>query len=90
MTTVARRVTVHGRVQGVFFRDTCRSEARERDVVGWVTNDPEGTVTAHFEGGADDVDALVAWCSSGPPRAQVTSVDVEEVAPRGLESFSIV
>ena len=45
MTTVARRVRVHGRVQGVFFRDACAREASARDVTGWVRNDPGGTVT---------------------------------------------
>ncbi|MGH8966187.1 MAG: acylphosphatase, partial [Actinomycetes bacterium] len=47
---VARRVVVHGRVQGVFFRDTCRREAQARGVAGWVSNRHDGTVEALFEG----------------------------------------
>ncbi len=45
-----RRVVVHGRVQGVFFRDTTRRLALEQGVSGWVRNNWEGTVEAVFEG----------------------------------------
>jgi acylphosphatase len=54
-----RRVVVHGRVQGVFFRDTAAREARARGVAGWVRNRGDGTVEAVFEGAPDAVAALV-------------------------------
>ena len=47
---IRRRVVVHGRVQGVFFRDTVRRRASERGVAGWVRNRPDGAVEAVFEG----------------------------------------
>lgn len=87
--TVAREVTVHGRVQGVFFRDTCTREATSRGVSGWVRNDDDGTVTAHFEGDADAVDAMVEWARSGPPRAQVEDVEVREAEPSGASDFTV-
>ena len=40
------RVLVPGRVQGVFFRDTCRRVAQQHGVSGWVRNLPDGTVGA--------------------------------------------
>jgi acylphosphatase len=86
---VARRVTVHGRVQGVFFRDSCRAEAAARGVTGWVSNEPDGSVAALFEGAPDDVEALVAWCRVGPPAARVQRVDVEETAPQGARRFEV-
>jgi acylphosphatase len=86
---IARRVTIHGRVQGVWFRDTTRHEARERGVAGWVRNRSDGAVEAWFEGAPDAVGAVVAWCHEGPPRARVERVDVEEEQPRGLEGFSV-
>lgn len=85
----ARRVTVHGRVQGVFFRDSCRREALARDVAGWVENQPDGTVQAWFEGAPDAVEAMVRWCHQGPPRADVDGVDVETVEPHGLRDFEV-
>lgn len=89
--TVRRRVVVHGRVQGVFFRDSCRAEAARLGVRGWVRNLRDGGVEAVFEGPAGAVEAAVAWCRHGPPRAVVDSVDVvdEDEAIEGLTSFRI-
>ncbi len=86
---VARRVVVHGLVQGVFFRDSCRTEARDAGVRGWVTNAPDGTVRAHFEGAADAVDRLVAWVRHGPRHADVERVDVDDVPPEGMAGFEV-
>ena len=83
------RVVVSGRVQGVFFRDSCRREAQLRGVTGWVRNDPEGTVTAEFEGRPEDVAAMVAWCHEGPPYASVDRVQQQEVAVTGGSGFEV-
>jgi acylphosphatase len=80
---------VHGNVQGVFFRDSCRREAESRGVGGWVTNRPDGAVEAVFEGDADAVEALVDWCGRGPRGAEVSSVDDTSEAPEGLSGFSV-
>ncbi len=87
--TVARDVVVHGRVQGVFFRDSCRREAQAAGVAGWVTNAADGTVHAHFEGEADAVERLVAWVREGPAHARVERVDVAEAAPGGATGFEV-
>jgi acylphosphatase len=84
-----RRVVVRGSVQGVFFRDSCRREARSRGVAGWVTNRPDGAVEAVFEGDPDAVAAMVDWCSSGPRGADVGSVDDTAEEPEGLSGFEI-
>lgn len=86
---VRRRVVVHGEVQGVFFRDSTREEARRRGVAGWVTNRGDGAVEAVFEGPADAVEAMVSFCRSGPSRADVTDVDVNEEEPEGLDGFRV-
>ena len=85
----ARRVTVSGRVQGVFFRQTCADRARSERVTGWVRNDPEGSVTAHFEGPPEAVEAMVAWCRTGPPAARVERVNVSETRPERLSAFDV-
>jgi len=84
---IRRRVLVHGKVQGVFFRDSCRREAKRRRVQGWVLNRRDGAVEAVFEGEPADVDAMIAWARTGPPRAQVTRVDVSEEPLRGEHGF---
>ena len=58
---VRRRVVVHGRVQGVWFRESARRRAEELGVAGWVRNTSEGTVEAELEGEAENVAVLVAW-----------------------------
>jgi acylphosphatase len=78
------RVVVRGLVQGVWFRESCRRRAIELGVDGWVRNRADGTVEAVMSGDEAAVAQLVAWCRAGPPRAEVTGVDVvEEEAPEG-------
>jgi acylphosphatase len=84
-----KRVVVHGRVQGVFFRDSTRQRAQAAGLAGWVANRPEGTVEAVFEGGADAVDALVTWMQDGPRSADVDRVEVSEEEPEGLSGFDV-
>jgi acylphosphatase len=86
---VRARVVVSGRVQGVWFRDSCRREALEREVAGWVRNRMDGTVEAVFEGPEHAVAQCVAWCRIGPPRADVTAVDVTAEPPEDLVGFQI-
>ena len=86
---VRRRVVVSGRVQGVFFRDTCRRLAREHDVAGWVTNRDDGRVEAVFEGDGSAVESMVAWAHSGPSGAAVGDVEVAVEEPTGESGFRI-
>jgi acylphosphatase len=88
-TPTRRRVTAHGRVQGVFFRDSVRREAERRGVAGWASNRSDGTVEAVFEGDADAVAAMVEYCRRGPGHADVSSLDVAEERAEGLSGFEI-
>jgi acylphosphatase len=83
------RVVVTGRVQGVWFRDSCQTEARANGVAGWVRNRGDGAVEAEFEGGEDAVERMVAWCREGPPRARVAEVHVERIATVGRPGFAV-
>jgi acylphosphatase len=89
LSKAARRVTVSGEVQGVFFRDTCARRARAEDVVGWVRNRADGRVEAWFQGDAQAVENMVTWCRQGPPRAEVADVAVVDVEPASLSAFRI-
>jgi acylphosphatase len=86
---VRRRVVVHGRVQGVFFRDSLRRLADENGVSGWARNTREGTVEAVFEGAPDGVERLLSFARTGPRDAWVDEVEVHEEEPEGLTGFSI-
>jgi len=86
---VRYRVLVSGRVQGVYFRDTCRQLAVRRGVRGWVRNLPDGRVEAVFEGQPDDVQHLVDWARHGPRTAVVADVSVQPERPEGLGAFQI-
>jgi acylphosphatase len=86
---IARDVVVRGNVQGVFFRDSCRREAARAQVVGWVRNEPDGSVRAHLEGTPGAVERLVAWMREGPPNAVVERVEVTESEPSGLSGFEV-
>ena len=84
---IARRAVVHGRVQGVFYRDTVRRAAQQRGVAGWAANRSDGTVEVWLEGEPDAVDSMLRVLHDGPPRAEVERVDVEEAEPQGLDGF---
>jgi acylphosphatase len=89
VATVARHVTISGRVQGVFFRDSLRREAQARGVAGWARNTRDGTVEAVLEGSAEDVERVIDWCHRGPSGAEVSDVEVSEREPEGLRGFDI-
>lgn len=86
---VRRRVRISGRVQGVFFRDTCRRRAAAAQVSGSVRNLSDGRVEAVFEGDPRGVEELLSWCRRGPRLAEVTSVEVVEEPPEGLRGFAV-
>lgn len=86
---IAREVVVSGRVQGVYFRDSTRQAARSAGVVGWVRNEPDGTVQAHLEGPPEAVEQVLGFLREGPGDASVTDVDVRAVAVEGLRDFAV-
>ena len=83
------RVIASGLVQGVFYRATCASLARERRLGGYVRNLPDGRVEAAFEGSDHAVDELVAWCRRGPGLARVDELEVVSEDPAGDVTFLV-
>jgi acylphosphatase len=73
-----RRLTIRGRVQGVWFRESMRLEAERLGVTGWVSNRLDGTVEAVVQGQARAVEAMIAWARRGPEAAEVSGVEVSD------------
>ena len=86
---VRRRAVAHGRVPGVFFRDSTRRGAERRGIAGAARNTPDGTVEVVLEGAPDAVEAMLSYLRDGPGHASVTSLDVVEEEPEGLSGFSV-
>lgn len=82
-------ITVSGKVQGVYFRQGTREKASQLGVTGFVKNLPDKTVYIIATAVKEQLDELLAWCRVGPPRAQVTDVQVQQQPVQQFEKFSI-
>ncbi len=81
---------VYGRVHGVYFRATARAEGERLGLRGWVRNVDDGTVALRLQGDPAAVDAMLDWCSVGPPAARVGRVEVSDAVPdSALTSFEV-
>jgi acylphosphatase len=87
--TIARHVSVTGRVQGVFFRAWAREQADELGVTGWVRNCPDGRVDAHVEGEESAVEQMIKRLRRGPPAARVKDVRLWDVEPCEFDGFEV-
>jgi acylphosphatase len=74
-------------VQGVWFRASAEREAAARGVSGFARNQRDGSVLLELEGDASGVEAMVAWCRTGPPHADVGDVEVADVDVQGTKGF---
>jgi len=70
-------LTITGRVQGVFYRQSTMREAHRLGILGWVRNQADGSVQALLCGEGDELETLIRWCQSGPPAAKVVAVQVK-------------
>jgi len=85
----AKHLVIHGRVQGVGYRDAAVQAAFTMSVTGWVRNRSDGTVEAQVQGEADAVERFIAWCRRGPPLARVAGIDVRDIeADASLGDFA--
>jgi acylphosphatase len=90
MANIRAEVIVKGRVQGVWFRQSTCNIANKLGLTGWCRNNPDGTVSAIFEGEEEAVKTILEWCKTGPELAEVDQVQVERVRATGeFEKFYI-
>ena len=87
--TIARKVRIYGRVQGVFFRQWTVNQARPLGIAGWVRNCPDGTVEALVIGEEDAVAKMIAAMHQGPSQARVEDLTLEIAEPEEISGFSV-
>ena len=69
-------VSISGRVQGVFFRESTRAIADELQLRGWVRNLADGRVDACFCGTRSACEQAVEFVRRGPEMAVIDHVEV--------------
>jgi acylphosphatase len=85
------RAVISGRVQGVFYRATTLTEAKNLNVRGTVRNLPDGCVEVVAEGDDLAVQVLIKWCEQGPPSAWVEKIEqTQEPYQNEFSDFRIV
>ena len=87
MDVEARLFTVHGRVQGVWFRDSTRREARRLLINGHAINLPNGNVEVLAVGAPQAVAELEQWLHVGPPMSRVTKVEATAIEVPEIDGF---
>jgi acylphosphatase len=80
----AKMLKIYGRVQGVFFRESMKDEAKRIGVSGWVRNRKDGTVEAFIQGETALVDEMIAWAKVGPSEAKVERLEISEASTDGI------
>ncbi len=81
---------IYGLVQGVFFRDTTRQQARALNLSGWVRNEADGSVEVIAEGPPADLETLLQFLRQGPSHARVDRVEADWAAATGeFSSFNV-
>jgi acylphosphatase len=83
------KITISGKVQGVFFRQGTKEKALELGLVGTVENLSNGNVCVTATGDQASLEKLVTWCRQGPPRARVQSLHAEEIPLQYFKDFSV-
>jgi len=90
MDNIRAHLIIEGRVQGVWFRDSTRTEATRLNLTGWVKNRFDGCVELVAEGPREKVEKLIEWCHHGPPIARVSMVhEIKEEFTGEFDSFAI-
>jgi acylphosphatase len=88
---ICKRSFVSGRVQGVFYRATCRAKAESLGLTGYARNLVDGRVEVFACGEEAAVNGFVTWLWKGSPASRVTDVATEHADPaegQRMESFT--
>jgi acylphosphatase len=89
MTLTARVIKVSGKVQGVFYRASAKDQADALGIMGFVRNEPDGSVYIEAEAEEAIMNRFIDWCRQGPRMARVDRCDVSGKEAAGFENFEI-
>ena len=85
------KLTVKGRVQGVFFRASTQKIANQLAITGTVKNTSAGHVEIIASGEQQSIQAFIQWCHKGSLPAKVTEVIVEPLVDTvDYKGFTII
>ena len=84
------RLTIKGKVQGVFYRATAKDVADLMGVNGWIKNLPNDNVEIIATATEEILQKFINWCKQGPPKAKVDDVNVEELELQEFNGFRII
>ena len=87
MLTVS--ITISGKVQGVWYRQSAKEQAQQLGITGQVRNEPDGSVYIIATGTKEKMDQFINWCKKGPPKARVTNIDFKELPLQQFTHFTI-
>jgi acylphosphatase len=89
MTLKHYKISISGKVQGVFFRQGTKAVADQLGLSGWVKNEKDGSVSIAVQGDAWLIENFLDWCKEGPDRAVVEDVKIEEGGLEELQNFIV-
>tara|TARA_Y100000310_G_scaffold203025_1_gene203287 strand:- start:5771 stop:6046 length:276 start_codon:yes stop_codon:yes gene_type:complete len=70
-------IIIHGTVQGVFFRDFTKQQAKSLNITGYVKNQTGNSVELVAEGEEESLNQLLQLCKQGPSSAEVTNINIK-------------
>lgn len=84
------KISVKGKVQGVFYRASTKEKARELGLKGFVKNMADGSVYLEAQGELAALEQMVEWCRIGPKKAVVEEVKKEEGSLKNFDGFEVM
>ncbi|MCP3025928.1 acylphosphatase [Halobacillus sp. A5] len=87
-----KHLVFHGQVQGVGFRATAQSLAKQYGLTGWVKNKEDGTVELEAEGSAQDLQSFTREIKEGPsPFIKIKAVEEDDYdEEKGHRKFKVI
>lgn len=84
------RITVKGKVQGVWYRKNTQEQADKLGIKGWVKNLPDESVLIEAEGKWEQLQTFIDWCKIGPTEAKVSGIELCLIETKNFSEFSIL
>ena len=82
-------IKISGKVHGVFFRASAKDKAQELGIRGFVCNETDGSVYVEAEADEAELEQMISWCWTGPPRAKVDKIEVADGVVKNFKTFEV-